>query len=78
LRNTYQTIRSKFDDKYKFKRRNIEFLGYTIGVDGLNTDPANIEKILNCPVLTDVIGVRKFTKLSKSLKLLLKKDTEFH
>src|SRR6266508_4570242 len=54
-------------------------------------DPENIEKIINCPVLTDVTGVRKFmglcnyyrkfikdlSKLSKPLRGLLKKDVKF-
>src|SRR6266498_2100482 len=68
-----------------------KFLGYTIGIDGLRTDPENIEKIINCPVPTDVTGVRKFmglcnyyrkfikdlSKLLKLLRRLLKKDVKF-
>src|SRR6266498_378001 len=77
--------------KCKFGQRKIKFLGYTIGTDGLRTDPENIEKIINCPVPTDVTEVRKFMglcnyyrkfikdllKLSKPLKQLLKKDIKF-
>ncbi len=77
--------------KYKFGQRKIKFLGYTIGTDGLRTDPENIEKIINCSVPTDVTGVRKFmglcnyyrkfikglSKLSKPLRQLLKKDNKF-
>src|SRR6266498_2637323 len=77
--------------KCKFRQRKIKFLGYTIGTDGLRTDPKNIEKIINCPVPTDVTGIRKFmglcnyyrkfikglSKLSKPLRRLLKKDIKF-
>src|SRR6266498_1908839 len=77
--------------KCKFGQRKIKFLGYTIGTDGLRTDPENIEKIINCPVPTDVTEVRKFmglcnyyrkfikdlSKLSKPLRQLLKKDIKF-
>src|SRR6266498_3618289 len=44
--------------KCKFGQRKIKFLGHTIGTNGLKTDPENIEKIINCSVLTDVTGVR--------------------
>src|SRR6266508_4539728 len=77
--------------KCKFGQRKIKFLGHTIETDGLRTDPENIEKIINCPVPTDVTGVRKFmglcnyyrkfikdlSKLSKPLRQLLKKDVKF-
>jgi len=77
--------------KCKFGQRKIKFLGHTIGTDGLRTDPENIEKIINCPVPTDVTRVRKFmrlcnyyrkfikdlSKLSKPLRQLLKKDIKF-
>ncbi len=77
--------------KCKFGQRKIKFLGYMIGTDGLRTNPENIEKIINCPVPTDVTGVRKFiglcnyyrkfikglSKLSKPLRRLLKKDIKF-
>src|SRR6266540_4720926 len=77
--------------KCKFGQRKIKFLGYTIGNDGIRTDPKNIEKIINCPVPTDVTGVRKFmglcnyyrkfikdlSKFSKTLRQLLKKDIKF-
>src|SRR6266542_566597 len=77
--------------KCKFGQRKIKFLGHTIGTDGLRIDPENIEKIINCPVPTDVTGVRKFmglcnyyrkfikdlSKLSKPLRQLLKKDIKF-
>ncbi len=70
----------------------IKFLGYTIGTDRLWTDPENIEKIINCPVPTDITGVRKFiglynyywkfiknlSNLSKLLRQLLKKDVKFY
>src|SRR6266545_7454759 len=46
--------------KCKFGQRKIKFLEYTIRTDGLRTDPENIGKIINCPVPTDVTGVRKF------------------
>src|SRR6266496_5159419 len=77
--------------KYKFGQRKIKFLGHTIGTDGLRKDPENIKKIINCPVSTDVTGVRIFmglcnyyrkfikdlSKLSKPLRGLLKKDVKF-
>src|SRR6266498_1777904 len=77
--------------KCKFEQRKIKFLEHTIGTDGLRTDPENIGKIINCPVPTDVTGVRKFmglynyyrkfikdlSKLSKLLKQLLKKNVKF-
>src|SRR6266540_3979750 len=77
--------------KCKFEQRKIKFLGHTIGTDGLRTDLKNIEKIINCPVSTDVTRVRKFmglcnyyqkfikdlSKLSKPLRQLLKKDVKF-
>src|SRR6266498_1999807 len=77
--------------KCKFGQRKIKFLGHTIRTDGLRTDPENIEKIINCLILTDVTGVRKFmrlcnyyrkfikdlSKLSKLLRGLLKKDVKF-
>src|SRR6266498_2485631 len=77
--------------KCKFGQRKIKFLGHTIGTDGLRIDPKNIGKIINCPVPTDVTGVRKFmglcnyyrkfikdlSKLSKPLRRLLKKDVKF-
>src|SRR6266542_4496492 len=77
--------------KCKFGQRKIKFLGHTIGTDRLRTDPENIEKIINCPIPTDVTEVRKFmglcnyyrkfikdlSKLSKPLRQLLKKDVEF-
>src|SRR6266498_2096795 len=49
--------------KCKFSQRKIKFLGHIIGTDGLRTDLENIEKIINCPVPTDVTGVRKFIGL---------------
>ncbi len=77
--------------KCKFEQRKIKFLEYIIGTDGLRTDPENIEKIINYPIPTDVIEVKKFmglynyyrkfiknlSKLSKSLRWLLKKDEKF-
>src|SRR6266498_1368827 len=77
--------------KCKFGQRKIKFLRHTIGIDGLRIDPENIEKIINCPVPTDVTRVRKFmglcnyyrkfikdlSKLSKLLRGLLKKDVKF-
>src|SRR6266498_1782994 len=77
--------------KCKFGQRKIKFLEHTIGTDRLRTDPENIGKIINCPVPTDVTGVRKFmglcnyyrkfikdlSKLSKPLRQLLKKDVKF-
>ncbi len=77
--------------KCKFGQRKIKFLRHTIGIDGLRIDPENIEKIINCPVPTDVTRVRKFmglynyyrkfikdlSKLSKTLRQLLKKDVKF-
>src|SRR6266540_4981657 len=77
--------------KCKFEQRKIKFLGHTIRTDGLRTDPKNIEKIINYPVLTDVTKVRKFmglcnyyrkfikdlSKLSKLLRGLLKKNVKF-
>src|SRR6266542_1037453 len=77
--------------KCKFGQRKIKFLRYTIGTDGLRTDPKNIGKIINCPVPTDVTGVRKFmglcnyyrkfikdlSKLLKPLRQLLKKNVKF-
>src|SRR6266536_2946592 len=77
--------------KCKFGQRKIKFLEYTIGTDGLRTDPENIEKIINCLIPTDVIRVKKFmelcnyyrkfikdlSKLSKPLRGLLKKDVKF-
>ncbi len=77
--------------KCKFGQRKIKFLGHIIGTDGLRTDPKNIEKIINCPVPTDVTRVRKFmglynyyrkfikdlSKLLKLLRGLLKKDVKF-
>src|SRR6266540_4147630 len=78
--------------KCKFEQRKIKFLRHTIGTDGLRTDPENIEKIINCPVPTDITGVRKFmelcnyyrkfiknlSKLSKPLRQLLKKNIKFY
>ena len=49
--------------KYKFKQRKIKFLEYTIGTDRLQTDSENIKKIINCPIPTDIIGIRKFIRL---------------
>src|SRR6266540_174437 len=77
--------------KCKFEQRKIKFLGHTIRTDRLRIDLENIKKIINCPVLTDVIRVRKFmelcnyyrkfikdlSKLSKLLRQLLKKDVKF-
>src|SRR6266540_7040897 len=77
--------------KCKFRQRKIKFLGHTIRTDRLRTDPENIEKIINCPIPTDVTGVRKFmglcnyyrkfikslSKLSKPLRQLLKKNIKF-
>src|SRR6266542_1413449 len=77
--------------KCKFGQRKIKFLGHTIRTDRLRTDSKNIKKIINCPVLIEIIGVRKFiglcnyyrkfikdlSKLSKSLRQLLKKDVKF-
>ncbi len=77
--------------KCKFEQRKIKFLGHTIRIDGLRTDSENIEKIINCPVSTDVTGIRKFmglynyyrkfikdlSKFSKPLRQLLKKDVKF-
>jgi len=77
--------------KCKFGQRKIKFLGYTIGIDELRTDPKNIGKIINCSVSTDVTRVKKFmelcnyyrkfikdlSKLSKPLRQLLKKDVKF-
>src|SRR6266540_2652848 len=77
--------------KCKFSQRKIKFLGHTIGTDRLRTNSENIEKIINCPVPTDVTRVRKFmglcnyyrkfikdlSKLSKPLRQLLKKDIKF-
>src|SRR6266542_566511 len=77
--------------KCKFGQKKIKFLEHTIRTDGLRTDFENIEKIRNCPVSTDVTGIRKFmglcnyyrkfikdlSKLSKPLRQLLKKHIKF-
>ena len=49
--------------KCKFEQRKIKFLEYTIRTDKLWTDSENIEKIINCPILIDITGVRKFMRL---------------
>src|SRR6266536_6415902 len=49
--------------KCKFGQRKIKFLGHTIGMDGLRTDQKNIEKIISCPVPTDVPAAKKFIGL---------------
>src|SRR6266511_2901001 len=78
--------------KCKFGQRKIKFLEHTIETDGLRTDPENIDKIINYPVPTNVIRVRKFmglcnyyqkfikdlSKLLKPLRQLLKKNVKFY
>ncbi len=49
--------------KCKFGQRKIKFLGHIIRTDGLQTDPENIEKIINCLVSIDITEVRKFMGL---------------
>ncbi len=58
--------------KCKFGQRKIKFLGYTIGTNGLKTDPENIEKIIKCPVSTDMTGVRKFMGLYNYYRKFIK------
>src|SRR6266542_4487209 len=88
LRETNLVIKLK---KCKFGQKKIKFLGHIIRTDRLRTDPENIEKIINCPVPMDVTRIRKFmrlynyyrkfikdlSKLSKSLRQLLKKNVKF-
>ncbi len=58
--------------KCKFRQRKIKFLGHTIRTDGLRTDSENIEKIINCPVPTDVTGIRKFMGLCNYYRKFIK------
>ncbi|SRR6266498_1153109 len=58
--------------KCKFGQRKIKFLEYTIGTDRLRTDSENIEKIINCLVLINVTGVRKFMGLCNYYRKFIK------
>src|SRR6266498_4666833 len=63
--------------KYKFGQRKIKFLGHTIGTDRLRTDSENIGKIINCPIPTDVTGVRKFMGLCNYYRKFIKDLSNF-
>ena len=58
--------------KCKFEQRKIKFLGHTIRTDRLRIDPENTEKIINCPVPTDVTRVRKFIGLCNYYRKFIK------
>ncbi len=58
--------------KYKFGQKKIKFLGHIIGTNGLQTDPENIEKIINYPVPTDITGIRKFVELCNYYRKFIK------
>lgn len=74
-----------------FGAREIEFLGFRLGVDGLSMNPQKVEAIRNWPIpknVTDVLSflgfigfyrrfIQGFAKIATGLTNLLRKDVEF-
>src|SRR5205085_1509729 len=51
-------------EKYYLCFREIKFLGYIIGKDGMKVDQEKIEKVKNFPILTNVTELRSFVGLA--------------
>src|SRR6185295_5403706 len=49
--------------KCKFCQPKLVFLGYVVSPDGVTTDPAKIEKMVNYPIPTDIHQLRGFIGL---------------
>ena len=50
--------------KCHFFQSQVSFLGHIVSEDGISTDPAKVQKIMDCPPLKDVHEVRMPSILS--------------
>ena len=77
--------------KCHFFQSKVTFLGHVVSSDGISTDPAKVEKVLNCDAPTNVHELRslvgflsyyrrfipQFTELAKPLIAMTEKDKRF-
>jgi hypothetical protein len=96
INQVFQALR-RAELKIKLKKcyfclPNISFLGHIVGRNGIQPDPAKIEKIKNFPQPTDLTSLRAalglfsyyrkfikdFSRIAKPITELLKKDIPFH
>jgi hypothetical protein len=78
-------------EKCYFLKRELAYLGYIVGKDGIRTDPTKIEKVKNFPIpknLTQLRGflglasyyrrfIKDFSKIANPLNKLLKKTNPY-
>jgi predicted aspartyl protease len=55
-----------------FFKQNLSFLGYIITTDGLETDPAKIEKVKNFPTPTTVTQIKSFIGIASYYRRFIK------
>ena len=94
-----ETVLSRLDQahlklkpkKCHFFQSKVTFLGHVVSADGISTDPAKIDKVVNCPNPTNIHEVRSmvgfmsyyrrfiphFSELAKPLVTLTEKDKRF-
>ena len=63
-------------DKFKFKCKEVSFIGHTLTQDGLKIDPAKVEAITKMEKPQDVAGVQRFIGMVKYLAKFLPRLSE--
>ena len=58
-------------DKFKFKCKEVSFIGHTLTKNGLKIDPAKVEAITKMEKPQDVSGVQRFIGIIKFLAKFL-------
>eukprot|EP00794_Sanderia_malayensis_P007649 gene7649-8489_t len=63
-------------DKFKFKCKEVSFIGHTLTQNGLQIDPAKVEAITNMEKPQDVAGIQRFICMVKYLAKFLPRLSE--